>query len=231
LYLLGLFRLPHDMPSDHIGVGRFMTAMSFLGLAAYLAVGLYSAEKPNGKVWENIAAFAPPKFKGGNEQFGPSLEHGGVKYALDFQRAVEYAAKHNKPLFLDFTGVNCVNCRKMEAGPLSQPAVTERLKNFVCVQVYADRVPHIADYAESERLLEQNLKLQTNWFGDTALPSYAVIPADPGLATRKNRENLLSLLVGYDPDEQHFAEFLDTGLDRWKQYQADRGTGRVVGKR
>jgi thiol:disulfide interchange protein len=231
LYLLGLFRLPHDMPTDHIGVARFIGAMSFLGLAAYLGVGLYSSEKPTGKVWENIAAFAPPRFKGGNEQFGPALDHGGIKYALDFQRAVEYAAKVNKPLFIDFTGVNCVNCRKMENGPLSQPVVTDRLKNFVCVQVYADKVPHIPDPAEAERLLDFNIELQTRWFGDTTLPSYAVVPADLELAKRKIGESLLSHSIGYNPDEEQFARFLDDGMKRWNALQANRGAGRVVGAR
>lgn len=231
MYLFSMFRLPHDTPRDHIGVGRFMAAMTFLGLAAYLAVGLYSTEKPTGSLYGLIEATAPPKFKGGNEQFGPALEHGGVKYALDFEKAVDYAAKNNKPLLLDFTGVNCVNCRKMEAGPLSQPAVTARLKNFVCVQVYADRVPHIADQAERRRLLAKNHVLQSTWFGELTLPSYAVIPADPNLVARKNPGDLLSLLVGYDESVERFTNFLDTGYGRWKQLEARQQGNRVVGKR
>src|SRR6185369_4436101 len=46
LYLFGVFRLPHDVPTDHIGVFRFVAAMSFLGFAMYLGVGLFGAEKP-----------------------------------------------------------------------------------------------------------------------------------------------------------------------------------------
>ena len=53
-----------------------------------------------------------------------------------------------------------MNCRKMEAGPMSQPAVVERLRKFVCVQVYADRVPHIIDSAEAKRLLEAKLRAE-----------------------------------------------------------------------
>lgn len=230
MYLLGMFRLPHDMPTEHIGVVRFVSAMSFLGLAAYLAVGLYAVDKPSGKVWENILAFAPPRFSSSNESFGPAIEHGGIKYALDYQRAIEYAAKQNKPVFIDFTGVNCANCRKMEKGPLSQPEITNRLKNFVCVQVFADRVPVIADDAEAERLLAANLKLQ-EWFGDNSLPSYAVIPADPNIALVPAAEKLLSATVGYNPDEEEFARFLDDGLSRWKQWLAHQGGNRMVGKR
>jgi thiol:disulfide interchange protein DsbD len=205
--------------------------MSFLGLAAYLAVGLYAVEKPTGKVWENIAALAPPRFKGGDGDFGPTLEHGGIKYALDLKRAIEYAARKNKPLFLDFTGVNCPNCRKMEAGPLSQPEITTRLKEFVCVQVYADKVPHINDAAEATRLLEFNIDLQTNWFGEVSLPSYAVIPPDPNIAKRKDSESLLSVAIGYDPDQVKFARFLDEGMHRWQQVAAKRLGDRALGKR
>src|SRR5262249_54054244 len=134
-------------------------------------------------------------------------------------------------LFLDFTGVNCPNCRKMERGPLSQQAVLDRLRSFVCVRIYADRVPTISDTTEEERLLEQNLVLQPSWVGDVSLPSYAVVPADPQLAARDERENLLSLLIGYDPDVQHFTNFLDTGYGRWKQLEAQRQGNRVVGQR
>ena len=62
-YLLGLFRLPHDTPTDHIGVVRLVSAMTFFGLSAYLAVGLFATTKPTGKIWENIQAFAPPRFE------------------------------------------------------------------------------------------------------------------------------------------------------------------------
>lgn len=230
MYLLGMFRLPHDVPTEHVGVMRFMSAMTFLGLAGYLAVGLYSADKPTGKVWENILAFAPPKFNSSNEAFGPSIEHGGIKYALDYRRAIEYAAKQNKPVFIDFTGVNCANCRKMEKGPLSQPLITERLKGFVCVQVYADAIPVIADRSERARLLRENLKLQT-WFGDASLPSYVVIPADPDVAAHDVEAEVLSATIGYSPDEALFAQFLDVGLSRWKQRIAKQNGDRVVGSR
>jgi hypothetical protein len=45
----------------------------------------------------------------------------------------------HKPLMLDFTGINCVNCRKMEGEVWSDPAVMKMLKNdFVIVSLYVD---------------------------------------------------------------------------------------------
>lgn len=227
LYLLNMFRLPHDVSSDHVGVLRFMFAMSFLGLASYLAVGIYGSEKPTGKVWEVIASTAPPKFEAGIEPFGPVNKHGGIKYALDYNRAVEYAAKNNLPVFIDFTGKNCTNCRKMEKFVLSRPDIVERLKKFVCIQVFTDAPPPIDDKDLGERLLATNLRLQA-WFGDISLPSYAVVPADKNLTADSG--NLLATVKGYNPDETHFAKFLDDGLAKWRMV-AKKNEAALLGSR
>ncbi len=223
-YLLGMFRLPHDTPSDHIGVLRLFFAMTFLGLGSYLAVGLFGSVEPSGGIWENIAAFAPPQFEendaGGDRKFagnpqhskveqpgGPFMTHDGLTYSLDFERAVAFAKKQNRPLFLDFTGVNCVNCRKMEATVLNQPQIQERLQNLVRVQLYADIVPRISDREESERILENNIKLQQEWFGDVTLPAYAVVTPD---------RQILSSTGGLQ-DVEDFEKFLDQGTRQWNE--------------
>jgi thiol:disulfide interchange protein DsbD len=228
LYLLGMFRLPHDVATDHIGVLRFVSAMSFLGLASYLGVGLFSAEKPQGVVWKYVAAFATPTFKGGSDQLGPYVEHRELKYALDLQRALEFAIAENKPLFIDFTGNNCANCRFMENGPMSAPHIEKKLAEFVRVQLYTDGpVPTIADLHEAERLRDFNAQLQENWFGDVSLPSYVIVP--PDAAVLKDTSRILSRLPG-KTDEATFAQFLDEGLEGWKKLQAQKA-GTVIGSR
>jgi thiol:disulfide interchange protein DsbD len=228
LYLLGLFRLPHDVATDHIGVIRFVSAMSFLGLASYLGVGLFSAEKPQGAVWKYVAAFATPTFKGGTDPTGPYLKHGELKYALDFEQALKFAIAENKPLFLDFTGVNCANCRYMEDGPMSKPHIEKRLHEFVRVQLYTDApVPTVSDPVYAERLRDFNAQLQESWFGDVSLPSYVVIPPDPSVLNDASR--ILSRLPG-KRDEATFARFLDEGLNGWRELQA-QNVGREFGKR
>ena len=229
LYLLGLFRLPHDTPADHIGVFRFVSAMSFMGLAAYLAVGLFGAQKPQGVVWKYIAAFANPDFQGGADRMGPFLEHGPLKlkYALDFERAFDFAIEENKPVFLDFTGVSCKNCRFMEQGPMSQPEIEERLKQFVRIQLFTDSIPKMADREEAARLKEFNIKFQGEWYGDISLPSYVVIPPDRSVL--KDRSKILSNHSG-KTDESTFAQFLDRGLAGWRKVQAQKNAP-VVSKR
>ncbi len=54
LYLFGLFRLPHDVATENIGVMRFVTAMSMMGFAMYLGAGLFGAQKPQGAIWKNV---------------------------------------------------------------------------------------------------------------------------------------------------------------------------------
>ncbi len=222
LYLLGLFRLPHDMATDHVGVLRLFSAMSFMGLAAYLAVGLYGGRKPDGKVWELVSAFAPPRFESEVQQegeLGPAQKHGELLYALDYVKALEYARKNRKPVFLEFTGVNCVNCRKMEQGPLASPEVIARLKEFVCVQLWCDQVPGVADPVERARLLKQNVELQEGWFEDTTLPAYVVIPPQADLLKGPPGAGILAEKLGYDPNPMQFANFLSEGLNAFQKEQ------------
>ncbi|MFN0052422.1 MAG: cytochrome c biogenesis protein CcdA [Planctomycetales bacterium] len=227
LYLLGLFRLPHDIPTDHIGVLRFFSALSFLGFASYLSVGLFGAEKPQGRVWQYIAAFAAPQFHQGNDSTGPYMAHGELRYLLDFEKALDHAIREKKPLFLDFTGVNCTNCRYMEKGPMAEPAIEERLKRFVRVQLFTDRVP-LPDKAEAERLYDYNVRLQQSWFGDVTLPSYVVIPPDRAVLTDTSK--ILSGLLGKH-EAPAFAQFLDEGWNGWQNLQAGRQRETAVGQR
>ena len=208
LYLLGSFRLPHDTPSESISPLRLMTSMGFLALAVFLGVGLFAPKPPEGVLWANIEAFLPARIEGGKGDIGPYTKHGDLKFALDVDQAIEYAKKNNQPLLLDFTGVNCVNCRRMEK-KMQSPQNHERLKKFVLVQLYTDNVPTITDPELSRKLLEKNDKLQAEWFGDFTLPAYVVVTPDgqTKLATYKG----LELIDG------EFAAFLDKGYAAWEQ--------------
>ncbi len=229
LYLFGLFRFPHDTPTESISPLRSVAAMSALGLAAYLGAGLFGKEEPTGLLWENLHAFAPPKFSGGADPSGPYLEHGGLKYALDFDQALKVAVDQQRPIFLDFTGVNCVNCRKMEQGPMAQPTVKERLSQFVRVQLFTDRVPFIADGSEAIRLGENNRRIQEDWFGDVSLPAYVVIPPDPAIL--RDPKKILAKFEGAERIDGEFARFLDDGLARWQALKTGTNDKRFVDRR
>jgi thiol:disulfide interchange protein/DsbC/DsbD-like thiol-disulfide interchange protein len=226
LYLLGLFHTAHDTPTESIGVLRMFSAMSFFGLAAYLAVGLLSAEKPGGQLWQNIYAFLPPKFERTDapSKLGPVLTHDGLEYALDVREALKVAIAENKPLFIDITGINCVNCRLMEKGTMADPQIRERLRRFVRVQLFVDRVPSIQDRALASELREINTDLQEKWFGDATMPAYAIVP--PRADALQNPQYILSRALGLT-EVNEFAKFLDTGFAESTRVQAQAG---LVGK-
>lgn len=113
-------------------------------------------------------------------------------------------------MLFDFTGVNCVNCRLMEK-KLGQPQNKSRLDKLILVQLYSDKVPTIADPVEAKRLLKRNNALQTQWFEDVTLPSYAVVTPDG--------KTILSSYFGLEQKEGEFAAFLDAGMKKWNESQ------------
>ena len=217
LYLLGVFRLSHDVAPPGISVGRMILVMAFLGLSCNLAVGLITNERGGGWIMDQIIAFAPPRFE--NEaavEHGsapptdlpePFLAHHGIWFTLDVDKAIAHATKLNRPMLFDFTGVNCVNCRLMEK-KLTQPQNRSRLEKFILVQLYADKVPTVSDPVEAKRLLKRNVGLQTEWFGDVTLPSYAVVTPDG--------KTILSRYFGLEQVDGEFAAFLDEGWKKWE---------------
>lgn len=149
MYLFGKIRLPHDSPVEKLSVGRTMMATITLAFTMYLIPGLWGAplnlvnaflppdfyaESPKGVgAGKTIAAASVHMEEGMHE--GPQ----GIPAFNDYDKALAYAKKINKPLFVDFTGWGCVNCRKMEATVWGKPGVIEHLQNdVVIVSLYVD---------------------------------------------------------------------------------------------
>ncbi len=218
IYLLGFFRLPHDTAADSIGVLQLSFAMTFLGFAAYLATGIFGAHPPEGAVWQQIAAFAPPTFETGEDaDLGPTLEHDGLLYALDVEQAINYAGAKKQPLFYDFTGVNCVNCRFMEINVLSQKENRDLLEKFVRVQLYIDTIPAMSDKEQIEKLLAKNRTLQAEWFKSVSMPAYAIVSPDG--------KKILSSYKGKERNSGEFTRFLKAGLAEWQREKVAMNSG------
>jgi hypothetical protein len=114
----------------------------------------------------------------------------------------------------------------MENGPMSRPEIEDRLKKFVRVQLFTDRVP-LNDTKEAQRLFDFNVALQQRWFGDVTLPSYVVIP--PDRSALKDTKRVLAYFLGKG-EEAAFGAFLDEGWNAWQQNLA-KPQEQVVGKR
>lgn len=194
LYLFGAFRLPHDHGEEHIGVLRMIFAVLFLGLAIYMTPALFGA-KPLGVVGENIVAFLPLK----------SPDH-----ILEYETAWEEAKKEKKLIFIDFTGVNCQNCRDNETNVFTDPRVKSLLKKYVVVQLYTDSVPIKGlDPAEAEKLAERNARFR-DAIGNPTNPTYFIFePGDtPFTADDKLNGRPLGSRNGKIFDVNDFVRFL-----------------------
>ena len=139
----------------------------------------------------------------------------GLKGFFDYDEALSFAkeSKTNKPIFLDFTGLGCENCREMENKIWSKPYIKEMLRNeFIIVSLYADH-KHIMEEEDwivdqsgktRKRIGEKNLSIEIDKYGNAAQPLYVIIDSD---------EKVLSGPIG-KCGENKFYEFLKSGLSK-----------------
>jgi thiol:disulfide interchange protein DsbD len=135
----------------------------------------------------------------------------GIKGYFDYQQALACAKKIDKPIFIDFTGHGCVNCREMEARVWSDPEVLKRLNNdFVMLALYVDdktELPESVWYTSrydgkvKKTIGKQNADLQIKKFDNNAQPFYAII---------SNDEELLLEPKSYDLSISNFISYLDS---------------------
>ena len=230
LYLIGKLRLSHDGESQAIGVPRLFLAIATFSFVIYLIPGMWGAPL------KGLSGYLPPietlDFKsnvGVSEQVESGQSHKGSKYQdifklphdidgfFDYKEALAYSKKVNKPIFIDFTGHGCVNCREMEANVWSDPEVLKLLKNeFVVLALYVDDKTELPenewymskyDSKEKKTIGKQNFDLQITKFNANAQPYYVILDAN---------EKLLTQPRAYDLDIPHFVQFLKDGI---KNYQ------------
>ena len=145
-------------------------------------------------------------------------KYGMITY-FDYDEALAVARELHKPLMLDFTGINCVNCRKMEGQVWSDPEVMKRLKeNFVIASLYVDvRVDlQPADQYFSKDLNQKvttlgdkNADLQVTKYNANTQPYYFFLDA--------NENRLAPEGYGYDPDIPKFKKLLDDVVAAYKK--------------
>ena len=223
LYLFGKISLPHDGPSKNLSVPRTLFATAVLAFVIYLVPGMFGAPL------KGLSGWLPPMnsqdFKG-SQAAETSTQNSDALYSdflelplgltgyFDFEQAKTAALKANKPLFIDFTGHGCVNCRKMEEYVWSDPAVLQRLKeDYVVVALYCDDKTELpadkwytskVDGQEKKTLGDQNLDFQISRFNSNAQPHYVLL--DP----RKDDKPMVKP-VAFDANVSHFVSFLDEG--------------------
>jgi thiol:disulfide interchange protein len=164
LYIFGLFRLDHDQPVSHISVPRLIAALSALAITVALLPGLFGG--PLGE----LDSFLPPPESERTAIAQVDVAADGQRWIIDnYPQGLSDARQQARPVFIDFTGYTCTNCRWMEANMFPQPAVKAAMSKFVTVRLYTDR---------RGEPYENQQKLEQDRFGTVALPLYAIVRPD-----------------------------------------------------
>lgn len=191
VYLLGKIRFPHDSPVDFLSTGRLGMSMIFLVFGLYLSSGLYG-QRLHGLIY----SYLPPKM---NEDLsGGSASkfsyHEGLTWYKDLNQAFEVSIVSGKPIFVDFTGYTCTNCRWMEVNVFIKPEVKERFEKMTLVQLYTDGGPNH----------KENQIYEIERFGTAALPYYVILSPN---------DEVISTFPGMTRNINDFIDFLDSGLE------------------
>ena len=227
-YLLGKIKLYHDNDDNKIGVFRLFLAIASFSFVVAIFPGMFGAplswlsgylpppstqefdiaERFDQIESQNIYKDFPSEVKFQNlKNFKMPL---GLKGFYDYDEALEYSKKVNKPLFLDFTGFACENCRLMEHNVWAKPHILEILKkDYIVVSLFVDSKYKLNQedwLVYEDKTIKQlglkNLHLQTEKFNNAAQPLYVVIDSE---------ENIISDPIGYCSEED-FYNFLVKGV-------------------
>lgn len=227
VYLLGKIKFSHDSDLPYISVPRFFIAVASFVFAVYLIPGLFGA--PLKAVSALVPPLATQDFVIGEgsgtashgDESGKKKKYAdflhiphGIDGYFDYEEALAYAKEVNKPLFLDFTGHGCVNCREMEARVWSDKRVLKKLKeDYIVVSLYTDDKTALP---ESEQFYSQILKTQVNTvgkkfqhlqaerFGTIAQPYYVLLDTE--------EKELVSPPIGVEFNIDAYLGYLDKGL-------------------
>lgn len=241
LYYLGKIRLPHDSPVENISVPRMMLALASFAFVVYLIPGMFGAPL------KALSGILPPqthhdfdlaaiirKNNSGQASSENNMAFTNVKYGnlfelphglqgyFDFEQGLAAAREQNKPVFIDFTGHGCANCRKMEDNVWVDERVMKTLQeDYIIVALYVDdptKVPESEwvtssyDGKMKKTIGAINMDLQISRFNNNAQPFYTLLDNQGKL--------LIDPPIGYEPNANSFFEYLQKGLAIYKERQS-----------
>ena len=212
-YLCGWLKFQSDEMGGELNkpmpVLCIMGGLMSLAFAVYMVPGLWGAP------CKAVSAFAPP-ISTQDFNLNPTIVEAEYK---DYDAGMAAARAQGKPVFIDFTGFGCVNCRKMEAAVWTDARVADKLKNdYVLISLYVDdktplQEPMVVTDAQGQQKTLRTVGakwsyLQSHKFGANAQPFYVAL--DP--VTGKP----LTGSYAFNEDIPAYLDFLNQGL---KNYQ------------
>ena len=239
-YLLGKIKFPHDSDLPFISVPRLVLIIATFVFVLYLVPGLFGAPL------NSISGLIPPQdsqgFKMPSQVTGSFLgisnapDNGsgtvcedpkyadflhlpyGLKGYFDYDQGLACARKLNKPVFLDFKGHACSNCKEMESKVWSDPEVLRRLRNnFIIISLYVDDRTKLdeSEWFVSEydgkvkkTIGKKNSDFQITRYKINSQPYYVILDLN---------ENVLVPPRSYNLDIKKYVDFLDEGLEEFKK--------------
>jgi len=201
--------------TDEIGgeINKPMPVVCIMGGLVSLAFAIYMVPGLWGAPCKAVSAFAPPI---NTQDFNLNTKVVEAQYT-DYEQGMDAARQQGKPVFVDFTGFGCVNCRKMEAAVWTDPRVADRLtKDYILISLFVDDKTPLAepyevtdDQGNKKVLRTVGAKwsyLQSHKFGANAQPFYVLLD---------NEGHPLCGSRAYNEDVSAFLDFLNTGLQRY----------------
>ena len=244
LYLLGKLKFNHDSDLPYISVPRIILSIIVFSFVVYMIPGMWGAPL------KALSGYLPPatyqdfdlnaivqkevrtiNTGGGGPQPASALcdkpKYGdflklphGLEGYFDYRQALACAKKQNKPVFIDFTGHGCVNCREMEANVWSDPQVLKRLReNFIVSALYVDDKTDLPENEWITSKYDRKVKktigkifadLQITRFNVNSQPYYVLLDTSGNLLTSPRAYNL---------DVDAFVKFLDTAVEKFNKQQ------------
>ncbi|TSJ43623.1 DUF255 domain-containing protein [Mucilaginibacter corticis] len=246
LYLLGKIRFSHDSETDHVSIPRFFFSVIVFAFVVYMIPGLWGAPL------KSISAFLPPMATqdfdlsqipgGGSSNAAPAkqstlvkkyeanytrIKTRGLDAWYDYDQALQVSKDLHKPIMIDFTGFNCVNCRKMEADVWTDPRVFNHLKNdFVLLQLVVDDKAALepAEQFTSTYSGKKITNLGGKWsdleasrFNANSQPFYVLLDSDGNMLTDKNGKTIAPSPADYDVNS--YLKFLESGITAYQSTQ------------
>ncbi len=245
LYLIGKIKFSHDSDLPYLSVPRTFIAIVVFAFVIYMVPGLWGAPL------KSISAFLPPiatqdfdlsSIPGGAAL--PAVQQSSIKIKkydrvydriktrgtdpwYDYDQALQVSKELHKPIFIDFTGFNCVNCRKMESNVWTDPRVFAHLRNdFVMLQLVVDDKTNL-DAKEQFISKYSGKKITTlggKWsdfeasrFNSNSQPFYVLLDSDGNMLTDKSGAVIPPSPADYDVNS--YLKFLESGIAAYKDKQ------------
>jgi thiol:disulfide interchange protein DsbD len=247
LYLIGKIKFSHDSDVPYLSVTRLFISIIVFAFVIYMIPGLWGAPL------KSISAFLPPPATqdfdlsktpdGSGTAFSPvqqssikerkyannylRIKTRGLDAWYDYDQALQVSKELHKPIIIDFTGFNCVNCRKMETNVWSDPGVFKHLRDdFILLQLVVDDKAELspAEQFTSSYSGKRITTLGGKWsdveasrFNSNSQPLYVMLDSDGNLLKGQDGKDIMPSPADYNIAS--YTKFLDRGIAAYKAYK------------